>query len=252
LVSEYFIFANLLIAWGIGAFIVFPTLFFIPAPYGRYVRGEGRTVSRKLGWIVMESAAVFVFLNAFLIGPYLTRMSFVFLLLWMVHYIPRTFVYPFLQRGRSQPFPLLVVLLGLGFNVISGYLNARYLFKYSGGYPTSWLLDVRFVVGTVLFVIGYGINRHSEHILRSLREPGESGYKIPRGGLFRWVSSPHYLGEIVMWGGWALATWSLPGLTLFLWTIANLAPRAWTYHNWYLHRFRDYPAERKVLIPGVW
>ena len=49
-------------------------------------------------------------------------------------------------------------------------------------------------------------------ILRNLRAPGETGYKIPVGGLFRWVSSPNYFGELLEWTGWAIATWSIPGV----------------------------------------
>lgn len=29
----------------------------------------------------------------------------------------------------------------------------------------------------------------------------EQGYSIPMGGLFRWVSCPHYLGEIIIYAG---------------------------------------------------
>lgn len=35
--------------------------------------------------------------------------------------------------------------------------------------------------GSVLWFIGWLVNMHSDHILRNLRQPGESGYKIPTG-----------------------------------------------------------------------
>jgi len=88
--------------------------------------------------------------------------------------------------------------------------------------------------------------------LRGLRQPGESGYKISNDRLFRWVSSPNYLGEITIWVGWAIATWSWPGLTFAFWTIANLLPRARANHAWYKATFPDYPPERKALVPGLW
>jgi len=81
---------------------------------------------------------------------------------------------------------------------------------------------------------------------------GETGYKIPHGGLFERVSCPNYLGEIIEWSGWALATWCLPGLSFAVWTFANLAPRARAHHRWYRAKFPEYPEERKALIPGVW
>ena len=96
------------------------------------------------------------------------------------------------------------------------------------------------------------INRQSDAMLRNLREPGEEGYKIPQGGLYKWVSCPNYLGEIIQWAGWAVVTWSLPGLAFALWTVANLAPRAYSNHNWYQDHFLEYPPERKALVPKLW
>jgi protein-S-isoprenylcysteine O-methyltransferase Ste14 len=74
---------------------------------------------------------------------------------------------------------------------------------------------------------------------------------IPQGWLFHFISSPHYFGEIVEWGGWALATWSLPGLAFFVFTFANLFPRAIASHKWYRLYFPDYPEKRKGIIPFV-
>ena len=33
----------------------------------------------------------------------------------------------------------------------------------------------RHVVGTMIWLIGWGINLHSDHILRNLRKPGDTG-----------------------------------------------------------------------------
>lgn len=35
--------------------------------------------------------------------------------------------------------------------------------------------------GWLLFVLGMSINVHSDHILRNLRKPGETVYRIPHG-----------------------------------------------------------------------
>lgn len=42
-------------------------------------------------------------------------------------------------------------------------------------------LSVDFSPGSVLWFVGWLVNVHSDHILRSLRKPGETGYKIPTG-----------------------------------------------------------------------
>ena len=82
-----------------------------------------------------------------------------------------------------------------------------------------------------------------------LRAPGESGYKIPSGGLFRFVSCPNYLGEILEWSGFALATWSVAGLSFAAFTLANLLPRALSNHRWYQKTFPEYPEDRRALVP---
>jgi protein-S-isoprenylcysteine O-methyltransferase Ste14 len=142
--------------------------------------------------------------------------------------------------------------MGFVYNAGNAYINARHLFYLSGGYPQTWLADPRFITGFGLFIAGYATNRWADRALLRLRTSGETGYKIPYGGLFDWVSCPNYLGEIIEWVGWAIATWSLPGLSFAVWTIANLAPRARAHHAWYRANFLDYPNERKALIPGVW
>jgi protein-S-isoprenylcysteine O-methyltransferase Ste14 len=142
--------------------------------------------------------------------------------------------------------------MGFIFNLMNGYLNGRYLYTFSDGYSSAWLYDPRFIIGTAFFIIGFVINRRADQVLRGLRQACESGYKISNDRLFRWVSSPNYLGEITIWIGWAVATWSWPGMVFAFWTIANLLPRARANHAWYKATFPDYPPERKALFPLVW
>jgi steroid 5-alpha reductase family enzyme len=143
--------------------------------------------------------------------------------------------------------------MAIVFNVINGYVNARWLAHF-GSYTTAWLTDPRFIVGVAMFLLGRNINVRADRTLVELRAARRAGgdYGIPEGGLFRWVSCPNYLGEVVEWLGWAVATWSLAGLSFALFTIANLAPRAYANHHWYRDKFADYPSERRALIPMLW
>jgi protein-S-isoprenylcysteine O-methyltransferase Ste14 len=252
--SELTIYNSLLIAWFVVAAVIFVVLFFIAAPYGRHTRkGWGYSVGNKLGWVLMEAAAPIVFAVCFFLGE--TRanpVALVFLVLWEMHYLHRAFIYPFSLRGAAHRMPLSIISFGFLFNLMNGYLNGRYITHFSGGYPNSWLTDPRFIIGVALFITGYVINRQADQALRSLRKAGESGYKISDHRLYRWVSSPNYLGEITIWVGWAIATWSVAGLAFAFWTVANLLPRARANHAWYRSTFTDYPPERKALIPKVW
>jgi protein-S-isoprenylcysteine O-methyltransferase Ste14 len=234
--------------------IVFIALFFIVAPYGRHARkGWGYSIGSKLAWIMMEAPSPIVFGLCFLLGDIrINAVVLIFLALYEAHYIHRAFIYPFSLRGTERHMPLSIIAFGFTFNVLNGYLNGRYIFTFSNGYPDSWLLDPRFILGVTLFVIGYIVNRDADQALRELRKPGESGYKICYSRFHRWVSSPNYLGEIMIWTGWALATWSPAGLAFAFWTVANLMPRARANHAWYRSTFPDYPPERKALLPRIW
>jgi steroid 5-alpha reductase family enzyme len=102
-----------------------------------------------------------------------------------------------------------------------------------------------------MVLLGFFIHVRSDAILRKLRTDGGGEYGIPQGFLYRYLSCPNYLGEIVQWLGWAVLCWNLAGLSFAVWTIANLAPRAAAHHRWYRERFSGYPAERKALVPGL-
>jgi 3-oxo-5-alpha-steroid 4-dehydrogenase 1 len=88
-------------------------------------------------------------------------------------------------------------------------------------------------------------------MLINLRKPGETGYKIPKGFLFNYISCPNLFGEMVEWIGFGIMINSLPAYSFPIWTIVNLLPRALDHHKWYLQKFADYPKERKAVVPGV-
>ena len=248
-------FFNILLAgWFVLAVVIFVTLLFLVAPYGRHSRsGWGPALDNRLAWIIMEAASPLVFFACFILGSNtITVTGLAFLLLWEAHYIHRAFIYPFSLSGESKRMPVVVISLGIFFNFVNAYLNGRYIYTFSAGYANQWLADPRFIVGVGLFLAGFVINRQADRTLRNLRKPGELDYKVPYGGLYRWISCPNYLGEILTWVGWAVATWSLSGLSFAVWTMANLVPRARAHHAWYRANFSDYPPRRKALVPGVW
>jgi protein-S-isoprenylcysteine O-methyltransferase Ste14 len=252
--SEQTFFNALLISWFVLALTVFFTLFFVSAPYGRHSRrGWGPAINSKLSWIVMEAPAPIVFLILFVFGDNkITPTILVFLTLWLLHYIHRSFIYPFGLQSSANRIPVIIIIFALFFNTVNGYLNGRYIFTFSSGYTNEWITDPRFIIGLVLFIVGFIINRQADNSLRQLRRPDTCDYKISNSGLFRFISCPNYFGEIMIWSGWAVATWSLPGLAFAIWTFANLSPRAWAHHLWYRKHFTDYPPERKALIPKIW
>ncbi|NHJ86565.1 MAG: DUF1295 domain-containing protein [Asgard group archaeon] len=255
----------LLVSLGI-ALGVFIMLFFITAGYGRHVKKQwGISINSHLGWFIMELPTVVIFGLCFVFSDTLTSWThYAFLVIWFLHYGHRVFIYPFrIRNGKKMTVP--VVLMGFVFNLVNAYIQGRWLFTlsnpiYAGDllfrlsnadyYSRSWLYSPQFIIGILIFAMGYFINKQSDYILRHLRKPGDgNGYKIPYGGLYNRISCPNYLGEIMEWVGWAILTWSIAGLYFALWTIANLLPRALSHHKWYQENFEEYPENRKALIP---
>ncbi len=242
-----------IVSWTGIALVVFLILLRISVPYGRTARrGWGPLVSSRLGWIVMESAAVITFLIIFLLAfRKCNAVSLIFLFLWEFHYINRAYVFPVRMKSNRKRMALSVVMMALIFNLINGWINGTYLFSIVAPYPTAWFTDIRFISGVLLFFFGWFVNVKSDGLLLRQRKKGGEEYVIPEGFFFRHISCPNYLGEVLEWLGWALLTWSLAGLSFFIWTCANLIPRALTYHRWYKSQFPGYPQKRKALIPFV-
>jgi 3-oxo-5-alpha-steroid 4-dehydrogenase 1 len=245
------VFNAVVLAWFVVGLATGVFLFFVAAPYGRHGRtGWGPTLGARAGWIVMELPAVAVVAALFFTGGRTGGLAgWVFFAMWEIHYVQRTFVFPFLLAGSASRMPAAIPAMGFVFNVFNGGLQGGWLYRAGPGYETGWLCDPRFVCGAALFFAGMAMNLHADAVLRNLRKPGETGYKVPRGGLYRWVSCPNYLGEIVEWTGWAVATWSPAGAAFAFWTAANLVPRAVAHHRWYRLKLPDYPKERKAILP---
>jgi hypothetical protein len=235
------------------AVVTWISLTVVVAPYGRHDReGWGPALPNAAGWVTMELPAVVAFAVIYLRGRHAYEVvPLLFAGLWMVHYVYRTFVFPFRLRTRGKSMRVVVVGLGFTFNVLNAYVVGRWI-SHLGTYGPEWLRDPRFLLGVALFVTGLWVNHDADRTLIGLREGGGTGYRVPSGGLFDRIASPNYFGEIVEWTGFAVATWSLPGLAFALFTAANLAPRAASHRRWYAATFPEYPQRRKALIPYLW
>ena len=233
---------------------------FLDAPYGRF--GDSLPffkLNARAGWFLMELPATLVFWPVFLTGPRAVELvPAIVASIWAVHYLNRGFLFPWLMRvpKASRSFSIVVLLTGMLVTSLHGYLNGWFLSRHGLHLAPDWLGDPRFAIGLALYILGLGLNVHSDTVLRRLRTPDEVArgakvYRIPRGGGFTFVTNPQYLGELVIWLGFATLTWSLPGLFILMISLANLVPRAIATHRWYHQKFPDYPSNRKILIPFV-
>ena len=244
--------SDLTFCWLIMAIPAAICLFFINAPYGRYNSGNwGPQVNARLGWFLMESPSVVIPLGVFIYVRGWESLAIIILFfVWQSHYVYRAWVYPFRLARSSSPMPIVLTCFGGIFNLINSSLHGVWLIAFRDTLVLDWTA-YNTIFGLLLFIIGMFINVDSCSRLICLKKEESGGYSIPRGGMFRWVSCPNYFGEIIEWIGWALLTWSWPGLTFAVWTLANLGPRARAHHLWYREKFDDYPSHRKALIPNI-
>ena len=211
--------------WIIVGVIAFFTLLLFSAPYGRHYRsGWGLRLPKRLGWVFMESPALYLMWVYFYFYDGFSNVVLTFFLfLWSVHYFNRSIIWPF--KIKKEGFiPLSVALMAFLFNAVNTFFHGYWFFLSDNHYDTSWFYEPVFIIGLSIFFFGMFVNVQSDNILIRLAKSSNGGYKIPKEGLYKYVSSPNYLGEIIEWLGWAILTWSLSGLIFFFWTIFNLLP----------------------------
>ena len=224
-----------LIVMAVIALAVFIALHFLEAGYGYlFNRRYGPPVPNKVGWVLMESP---VFILMCVLWAASDRMweagPLALFLLFEAHYFQRSFIFPLLMRGNSK-MPLGIVLMGMRFNTLNALMQGGWSFY--------------------VFLAGMAINLHSDYIIRHLRKPGDTRHYIPRGGLFRYVTSANYFGELLEWVGFAIASWSWAGAVFAWWTFANLAPRAASLRRRYTEEFGEEFTRlgRKRIIPFIY
>lgn len=167
---------------------------------------HGPSIQPRLAWFLFESPNLLWAIHTCFFQPATSEHQVAAIILFgffVLHYIQRDLVYPWLLSPRTKPVPTAVVMSALLFTSFNGYLQCQTLWHVQD-FPPNWHLHPQFILGLFLGIVGFGINIRSDATLRSLRNQNQ-GYQIPRGGLFEYVSAPHYFGEIVEWVGFAMA-----------------------------------------------
>lgn len=118
----------------------------------------------------------------------------------------------------------------------------------------QWFL-CRHVIGATLFIAAFLLQFQTNKAFAALRKKGDKvvslGHFMPTGGGFEYVSCPHYFAEIVMYlsasiilGGKSYTWW-----LVCLWTVTNQTLTGLSSHQWYKEKFKNYPIDRKAVIP---
>jgi len=255
---ETFYYVFLFAMLGLAA-VIFIALQFITVAYGMTFNNRwGISINSKWGWWLMETpvflAMLVIYAISFQYGNSFNWVTTFILLLFLIHYGQRSFVFPLLMKGDSK-MPLSIIFSGVFFNFCNAFMQGCWLFivypsnpeKFNNmsaffrvNYELSWFWSPQFIIGTAIFFFGMIVNLHSDRIIRKLRKTKEdNNYYLPKGFLFGRINSSNYFGELLEWLGFAILTWSFAGFVFFCWALANLVPRAKAVYFRYTHFFGD-------------
>ncbi|XP_075550766.1 polyprenal reductase isoform X2 [Dermacentor variabilis] len=126
--------------------------------------------------------------------------------------------------------------------------------------PRFSVLDIsaHHIIGTVIFLWAFCVQFDSHLRMASLRKDHKGNvvtlnHKIPQGGMFAYVSCPHYMAELAIYCALSLVL-GQPNTTWWLmmaWNWSNQVAISFFSHNWYRQNFPSYPKHRKAIIPFV-
>jgi 3-oxo-5-alpha-steroid 4-dehydrogenase 1 len=227
----------------------------LKASYGRHYTNNMiiPAVDGKIGWMCMEIVspimALLFFQSYKIVGPFPSK-GLILFALWMLHYSNRA-VFSVLLSPHMKSSRLDIVLMSVVFNSI----NACWI-GHDLGLQTAepFLVVGRTRLGLVLFAVGALVNISSDYHLQSLRRQKDKKgeYVLSRWGLYKYIVSPNYAGEIVEWTGYALMLARESAWVFVLWSFCNLGPRARTNLAWYKEKFGKQVGKRKALIPWIY
>jgi very-long-chain enoyl-CoA reductase len=111
---------------------------------------------------------------------------------------------------------------------------------------------VMVVLAVFMLLSEYG-NYDAHYRLKVLKEAHQGKRGIPRGGLFEYVSSPHYFFELCSWLFFSLIVNAPTGYLFVVYSLFLMGTIAYKKHKYYRDYFKqEYPVSRKAMIPFIY
>ncbi|GFN81633.1 polyprenol reductase-like [Plakobranchus ocellatus] len=182
----------------------------------------------------------------------------------VIHYFYGVAFYALFAYQVPQAMVVGFCILGIVIFLVASVYQHKALCTFANlrlnerAYQVPHAMDVGFcILGIVIFLVASVYQHKALCTFANLRlnERGKAakGHYIPQGHLFGWVSSPHYLCEILIYLSFCTITqWKnmyLMCSTIFV--IVNQVSASLSVHHWYRLTFPSYPKDRKALIPFV-
>ncbi|EEB07208.1 steroid reductase [Schizosaccharomyces japonicus yFS275] len=255
-----------------------PAVLFVDAPHGKF-RNQSRLfrsgfLPGRFGWVLMELVAPTTFVYGLILNEGFGHVQWnprivVLCMFYLIHYINRSLIGPLIFAPHIAPMHVSVLISAIVFNYLNAMGMSGYLVSLSKGNERA-STTLAFVAGLGLWAFGLYGNVFHDNILYELRrqklrtssapqqgnensEVSRDGYRIPFGGLFRFISCPNYFCEWIEWTGYAIACGpsARPMIAFVVAEILFMFPRARSTHKWYQKTFSSYPPQRKAVIPFV-
>jgi len=213
-------------------------------------------VPSRLGMVILYSPALLVSLRYLQTAPNVNGRESITAMLLSAHFGKRVLESMFLHRysGTMNGDFLLPISTSYALTAALVAHQQRSVPSYSNTAIDQKMLGL----GLLFSVVGQLGNLYHHWLLANLRSGpaiskgdgnAQSKYVIPRGGLFRFVTTPHYFFELIAWLGIACTAQHLNAFLTVADMLSYLAGRSVATTKWYKSKFPDYPSERKNLIP---
>ena len=218
---------------------------------------ESSTWPSRYAMLVIYSPSLITSVVLLLLGRYLPSMKNIptrslAAVLCAIHFAKRCLEVLFLHKysGRTdKATPTQISVYYTLMTILVVYASGGNIDKDSGDNSNTMMC------GTVLFAIGIIGNFYHHYLLAALRSKNTPAtkYVAPRGGLFNYVATPHYLFELLGWLGIAICSNHLNVYLTFVCMSSYLSGRAVAQKDFNRRKFdeKDWPIERKNMIPFV-
>lgn len=168
-------------------------------------------------------------------------------LLVAVHFGKRCYEVMFVHKYSGHMPIQSAITIGLYY-----FIESVAICYYSSRVAPAVLGTKMLVVGLAMFVGGQAGNGYHHVLLAKLRgKEGDTEYKVPRGGWFEYVAAPHYFFELLAWCGVAFVSQHFIALLIYWGMCSYLLERAMAQTAWNKKTFKNYPWDRKHIIPKI-
>ena len=118
-------------------------------------------------------------------------------------------------------------------------------------FPEITNVTVIQLIAIGIFFLGWKHQLEAHKIFASMKRKSPESHSVPHGDWFKYVSCPHYLAEILIY----LSLLMILGFKhktaclIFAWVLTNQIIAGLMSHMWYRKKFKNYPTNRKAVIP---